>query len=208
MREPGTALWNFDCVAGVAGFSGVEGFMCTRDGMITRFTLSGPANKVDDGAGVDTNEANHRLEHGRDGRPCQLPYQIGIGDEKVLGRFNMVNPSPSVSRGQCNIRCTADGAAILASDGDSPTLIRSGGGQWEYIYKDQQRFLQEGDQISLDANNPEGAVFVCNRDAGGQAAAGWNPSNAAAWVAQVDQASGQTYYMNQQTGESRWDPPN
>ena len=27
------------------------------------------------------------------------------------------------------------------------------------------------------------------------------------WVAQVDQASGQTYYLNEQTGETQWEPP-
>ena len=30
---------------------------------------------------------------------------------------------------------------------------------------------------------------------------------AAGWEAQVDEASGQTYYINSQTGESQWEPP-
>ena len=27
------------------------------------------------------------------------------------------------------------------------------------------------------------------------------------WVTGVDEASGQTYYYNEQTGQSQWDPP-
>ena len=30
---------------------------------------------------------------------------------------------------------------------------------------------------------------------------------AAGWEAQVDEMSGQTYYVNSQTGESQWEPP-
>ena len=30
---------------------------------------------------------------------------------------------------------------------------------------------------------------------------------AAGWEAQVDEASGQTYYIKSQTGESQWEPP-
>ena len=200
----GTALWSIDGISGVAGFTGVEGFTCTRDGVFTRFTLGGAASRIEQAQHVPMqNEDYHRLEHGRDGRPCQLPYRIGVGDERVLGRFNMVNTKQSVSRGQCTIRCTVDGAAILASDGDQPTLVRQPGGQWEAIYKDQQQFLSEGMQISLDCNDPEGALFVCNSDAGG----GGGGGGGGGWVAQVDQASGQTYYMNSQTGETQWEPP-
>ena len=39
---------------------------------------------------------------------------------------------------------------------------------------------------------------------------GWAPPSVvtqSGWVAQVDQASGQTYYLNEQTGESSWEPP-
>ena len=179
----GTPLWSIDGLAGVAGFSGVEGFTCTRDGTFTSFTLGG-ATLTSGQMLTNDDDSQHKLQHERGGRPCQLPYSFGIGDEKVLGRFNMVNPNLSVSRGQCTIRCTVDGGAILASDGDSPTLVRSPGGEWEAIYKDQQRFLNEGDQIGLDSNNPEGALFVCNRAGAGGGGGG-------DWVAQVDEGSGQ-----------------
>ena len=36
---------------------------------------------------------------------------------------------------------------------------------------------------------------------GGQQAA------SSGWVAQVDEASGETFYLNSQTGETQWEPP-
>ena len=93
------------------------------------------------------------------------------GDETVM-LWNMTT-------GECTMTLTGNGgwvhsvvfhstlAAVLASDGDYPALVRAPGGQWEPIYKDQQRRLNEGDQISLDSNDPEGAVFVCNSASGG-----------------------------------------
>ena len=104
-------------VAGVAGFSGVEGFTCTRDGTFTSFTMGG-AVPTSGQVLLNDDASQHTLQYGREGRPCQLPYRFGIGDEKVLSRFNMVNPNQGVSRGQCTIKCTTDGAAVLASDGD------------------------------------------------------------------------------------------
>ena len=100
------------------------------------------------------------FEHEREGRPCQLPYGLGVGQVKVLSRFNMVTPKDTVGKGQCTITCAPDGAAILASAGDSPTLVRAPGGQWEAIYQDQQHYLSEGDQISLDQHDPDAAVFA------------------------------------------------
>ena len=40
----------------------------------------------------------------------------------------VVKYEDTVAKGQATIRCTADGAAVLASDGDSPTLWRAAGG--------------------------------------------------------------------------------
>ena len=86
----------------------------------------------------------------------------------MLSRWNMVDQKLTVSRGQAMIRCTADGIAILSSEGESPTLWRSNGGQWDPLYKGQEHYLNEGDQVSLDCNDPEGAVFMCNVDRSGQ----------------------------------------
>jgi hypothetical protein len=73
-----------------------------------------------------------------------------------------------VSRSQCKVNLYADGQAVLTSQGScAPTLVRSQGGAWIPIYADQTHYLTSGDQISLDASNPEGAVFTCQNEAGG-----------------------------------------
>jgi hypothetical protein len=163
LPPPASTKWNIDCYNGVAGFSGVAGFMAD--------------NKFGD--------REFRMEYEREGRPCQLPYQIGSGEEKMLSRWNMIDQKLTVSRGQALIRCKADGTAVLSSEGDSPTLWRAPGGQWNSLYKDQETIISDGDQVSLDCNDPEGAVFVCYAEAGGG-------GQDAGWVAQVDEASGQT----------------
>ena len=45
--------------------------------------------------------------------------------------------------------------------------MRNQGGAWIPIYAGQSHYLTSGDQISLDASNPEGAVFTCQNEAGG-----------------------------------------
>ena len=78
------------------------------------------------------------------------------------------NQVPTVSRSQCKVNLYADGQAVLTSQGScAPTLVRSQGGAWIPIYADQTHYLTSGDQISLDASNPEGAVFTCQNEAGG-----------------------------------------
>ena len=52
----------------------------------------------------------------------------------------MIEQKLSVSRGQAMVRCRKDGTAILSSEGESPTLWRPSGGQWNTIYKDQVRY--------------------------------------------------------------------
>ena len=135
-----TARWRIDGVNGVAGFSGVEGFSAD--------------NKYADG--------QPRMEKAREGRPCQLPYLVGAGEEKVLSRYNMLDQKLSVSLAQCVLRSAADGTATLASLGEAPTLVRAAGGGWNQLYNGETHILSEGDQISLDCDDPEGATFVCN----------------------------------------------
>lgn len=128
-------LWRIDGVAGVAGFSGVAGF-------------------------VGASKYNfYQLERGRDGRPCQLPYDLGVGDEKALSRWNMVTMRATVSRKQCVVKCQADGTVTLDSEGKSPTLWRQPGGYWCPVHAGDRVTLSHGDQLSLDCNDPEGAVF-------------------------------------------------
>jgi len=98
----------------------------------------------------------------------QLPYELIANEERVLGRWNMVQPANTVSRAQCKVTVYPEGQAMLTSIGKPPTLLRSQGGQWNAIYNGQTQMLQNGDQIAMDANNPEGAVFQCSYEAGMQ----------------------------------------
>jgi hypothetical protein len=93
-------------------------------------------------------------------RYSMLPYTLmNVGEEFVLGRWNMMQPSPYVSRQQAIMQILPDGSAILTSVGKPVTLIRTRGGQWNSLYNGQQHFLNDGDQIGLDAKNPEGSVL-------------------------------------------------
>lgn len=199
--------WSVDGVSGVAGFSGVEGV--TIDGKFERFVAS---NKFAGSLHTEHADDAHRHEFGREGRPCQLPYVLGAGEDRVLSRHNMVEPRPSVGRGQCRIKCAADGGAVLVSVGESPTLWRAAGGAWTSVYQWESQALSDGDQVSLDCNDPEAAVFVINGGGGGPSrqptgATQGQQAAGAGWVAQVDEASGDTFYLNSQTGETQWEPP-
>ena len=148
-RTTATVQWRIDCFFGVAGFSGVAGFAAN--------------NKYGD--------REFRLETTREGRPCQLPYIVGAGEERVLSRWNMLEQSLYVSRKQCVVRCAADGTATLTSEGKAPTLWRAASGPangpWNALYKGEEHVLADGDQVSIDCKDPEAAVFVLYVDVGG-----------------------------------------
>ena len=91
----------------------------------------------------------------------QVPYCLSFsGDEFVLGRWNMLQPSSYVSRQQCLVQILQDATAMLISTGKPATGVRSRGGGWNPLYNGQQYFLQDGDEVGLDANNPDGAIFT------------------------------------------------
>ena len=79
----------------------------------------------------------------------------------------MIEQSLSVDKKQATVKCRErDGAAILTAEGDKPTMWREPGGEWCYIEKEQEVTLAHGDQVGLDANNPEGAVFTIVQEQG------------------------------------------
>jgi len=90
-----------------------------------------------------------------------IPYSLSPGEEQTLSRWNMVVESQAVSRVQALVKCQGDGSLTVTGCGKYPSLLRQYGGQWDYIYKGDMRALNSGDQLSLDYNNPEGAVFTC-----------------------------------------------
>lgn len=121
-------------------------------------------------------------------------YTLCPGEETVLGRFDMVQQSPFVSRKQCEVQIAADGSATLASIGKPSTLLRRAGqaAPWYVLRRAEDErpiplslglpvptfgpcVLSNGDQISLDCHNPESAVFtiVC-QDEGAASGGGYD----------------------------------
>ena len=163
---------------------------------------------------------------GATGQFCLQP-----GGEQILGRFDMSLPKNTVSRQQCMVKSGYDGSATVVALGKPLTGWRAGAGTaWQWLRKDDERALFQGAQLSLDQNNPEADVFTIQKqEMGGygqqqggygqpQQQVGGYPGGAqgypggaqglpAGWSAAVDQASGQTYYYNEQTGQSQWEPP-
>ena len=87
-------LWRLAPYTGVCGFSGVSGFAAEAkyDAFVQEFENSDVT-----------------------GRPCQLPYKLGVGDERMLSRWNMINQKLTVDRAQALIECFKDGTATLLS---------------------------------------------------------------------------------------------
>ena len=88
----------------------------------------------------------------------------GLLTQNCTRRSGCHVPPGTVSRSQCTVTVYPDGNALLTSKGScAPTLLRSQGGQWTALYDGQTQWLQNGDQIGLDASNPESAVFTCQQ---------------------------------------------
>ena len=96
-----------------------------------------------------------------------LPYTVRAGEEQALGRWNMMQPSPYVSRVQAVVKMFPDGTAVLESHGKPATGYRQQGGMWSGLQRGQTQILQNGDEISLDSRNPEGAIFAFQAEGGG-----------------------------------------
>jgi len=139
-NTPAQVLWRIAAYNGVAGFSGVAGFA------------------------AENKYQHYQLEFGNEGRPCQLPYTLGVGDEHVLSRWNMIEQRLTVSRVQSTLRCNADGSTTLTSEGKGATLWREPGGMWNTLQKGEQVTVAHGDQVSLDFNEPEAAVFEIQQE--------------------------------------------
>lgn len=105
--------------------------------------------------------------HATEPRYQTLPYFVSSGDEVILGRWNMLQPKPTVSRVQALVRLDHDGTPTLISCGRPATLWRRGGGPWNGLVKGQTHVLADGDQVSLDWAYPEGTVFTCVQLQGG-----------------------------------------
>ena len=138
-----------------------------------------------------------------------VQYTLRPGDEQVLSRWNMISQKITVSREQCAVKVLADGTALLTSRGRGPTLWREHDGRWYALGKGESVHLSDGDQVSLDCNEPDGTVFVCHESPIQQDAYeqdGYSQQLPYPWEQHFDQ-NGAVYYANLQTGEAQWDPP-
>ena len=99
----------------------------------------------------------------QDLRVDALPHTLRSGETLVLSRFYMQRPKLTVSREQCKVMVAADGTADLVSCGKGPTLLRQSGSPWYAVSRSDTCPLADGDQISLDCNDPEAAVFTCRQ---------------------------------------------
>ena len=170
------------------------------------------------------------------GRYGYLPYTLRNGEEQVLSRWHMKKQKLTVSRKQCQLAVAADGTATLTSTGRGPTMVRTWSGAdgvhgpWNALYKDTVHVLGDGDQIGLDCDDPDSAVFTCHVEGDSQHLGGayaqhgdynyaqhdytedeQHGSYAQAlpdgWATAVDEASGSIYYYHAQTGQSQWELP-
>jgi len=129
------------------------------------------------------------------------------GDVQVLSRFSMLTQKLTVSRVQAIVQIH-DGTATLSSCGRDSTLWRGRGLPWVALNKGDQVPLTDGDQVSLDCNDAEAAVYTCEEQAQEQGAMQQDTYAQLPypWEQLADQ-EGNVYYSNTQTGESQWEPP-
>ena len=133
-------LWRLARWNGVAGFSGVAGLVGEKENFC------------------------YTVEHDDPDRPYALPYLLRSGEEQVLSRWNMLEQKMTVSREQAVVECSIDGILTLVSKGKGPTLWRAYGADWVALHKGERLVLTDGDQVGLDCNDPEAAVFMAQQE--------------------------------------------
>lgn len=88
-------------------------------------------------------------------------YAVRNGEEQILGRFDMAEQNPYISRMQCLVKVARDGTASLTSIGKPSTLCKmQNAARWRHLWKFEERALADGDEISLNFISPEGATYT------------------------------------------------
>lgn len=90
-------------------------------------------------------------------------YTLRHGQEQILGRFDMVQQNPYVSRAQCLVQVAPDGTASVVSIGKPTTkVLTQGSDAWSRrtvaLEKHQTHILRDGDQIALVLDWQRGIV--------------------------------------------------
>lgn len=128
-------------------------------------------------------------------------YTVRNGEEQVLGRYDMVEPSPYVSRVQCLVRVAPDGTATVTSLGKPQTYILKAEGT-VVLGKDQSDVLKESDQIALHKDHRSGfpeaiyTVYAQHEQSG----YGVQQDNSGVYGVQQDSYGGYVGYGGQQGG--------
>jgi hypothetical protein len=159
-------------------------------------------------------------------------YKVEPGRQQALGCYDMTYSISGViiDPAQCIVQLADDGGCIYAyAQGVQPTGWRTRPDEpWNWMMPGESVVLQSGNKVSLDCTNPENAVYKFEKagrflnEAYLESQGPFNVVTSApplieqpgnliqlppGWVAGIDQASGQQYYYNDQTGQSQWDPP-
>ena len=142
-------------------------------------------------------------------------YTVRRGEQQVLGHKDLVDQhKTSVSEAQCIVEVADDGSAKLVTLGNRPTGLRARYGAPSYgLRRDgPPHVLVDGEEIILDVDNPESACYIIQAERtdtsmqqGGYPQQGG--AQVAGWSTRFDEASGDTYYYNDATGQSQWEPP-
>jgi hypothetical protein len=150
-------------------------------------------------------------------------FRLRNGEEQVLGRSDMVEENPYVSRAQCLVRVSPDGTATAVALGKAQTYVLKPSAKCSVVLrKDEEHVLGHSDQIALNIGANRGIFTVYalqGEDAqnygrsapqgaqeSGHAQHG-QPQLPAPWEQLIDPSTGAAYYYNGQTGESSWEPP-
>ena len=159
-------------------------------------------------------------------------YNVEPGQQQALGCYDFQGGAayaPGVDPAQCVVQVAEDGSCVYAyAQGQQQTGWRTRPDEpWTWMQPGESIALQTGWKISLDVNNPESAVYKFEKagrflvaeylDAqarktgtgqyagmGGGMGGGQLPFG---WTQAQDPQTGQTYYYNQQTGQTSWEFP-
>ena len=122
----------------------------------------------------------------------------------------MADQAATVSEMQCLVQVAADGTATLVSLGNRPTGLRARYGAPSYgLRKDgPPHVLVDGEEIILDVEQT--AAYTCQAERTDTGVGGYpqqGGAQVAGWTTRIDESTGSTYYYNEETGQSQWEPP-
>ena len=153
---------------GYGGYGGHQGYGGSGSqqgyGPQQGYGMSAPGYGTQQGYGMGS-QGWHLVPRGGVAGVLRTDHTVPFGGRQVLGRYDMVEQlgqKLTISREQCIVQVSPDGMAMLTSMGKPPTGWKQGREfPWQWLQSGQSVQLAPGNKISLDAANPEEAVYVC-----------------------------------------------